>query len=54
MQIEIMKKRVSEKFIIVTDDKRYCNNLFPNYEVISGSIKECFLYLIECKKHYSI
>ena len=42
--IKLMKKG-AEKFIIVTDDKRYCNNLFPNYEVISGSIKECFFIL---------
>lgn len=48
--IKLMKKKGAEKFIIVTDDKRYCNNLFPNYEVISGSIKECFFYLMKARK----
>lgn len=47
--IELMKKKGVEKFIIVTDDKRYCENLFPNYEIISGSIKECFLHLMKAK-----
>lgn len=47
--IELMKKKGIQKFTIVTDDKRYCENLFPNYEVISGSIKECFLYLMNAR-----
>lgn len=47
--IEIMKKRGIEKFIIVTDDKKYCDILFPKYEVVFGSIKECFLYLLTAK-----
>ena len=47
--IERMKKKGVEKFIIVTDDKKYCNILFPDYEVVSGSIKECFLFLLKAK-----
>ena len=42
-------KKGAEKFIIVTDDKRYCNNLFPNYEVISVQLRNVF-YLMKARK----
>lgn len=47
--IRIMRRKGVTKFIIVTDDKKYCNNLFPNYKIISGSIEECFFYLMNAK-----
>lgn len=44
--INYMKKHNNIKeFIVVTDDKYYAKALFPDLEVISGSITICFQYL---------
>ena len=44
--INYMKKHNNvNKFIVVTDDKYYAKELFPDLEVISGSIALCFQYL---------
>ena len=45
-----MKKNFKIKnFLIVTDDYKYSKNLFPNFEIISGSIENCFKALMSVK-----
>jgi hypothetical protein len=48
--INYMKKYNNvNKFIVVTDDKYYAKALFPDLEVISGSVATCFQYLTFAK-----
>jgi hypothetical protein len=45
-----MKKNFEIKnFLIVTDDYRYAKSLFPNFEIISSSIENCFKALMSVK-----
>lgn len=37
------------KFVVVTDDYRYAKSLFPEYEIISGSIGNCYSVLNNAK-----
>ena len=37
-----------KKFIIVTDDYRYCKKLFPDLEIISNSIEKCYSTIYNC------
>ena len=38
------------KKMCVTDDQKYAMRIFPNLEIISGSIEECFAALMGCQK----
>jgi hypothetical protein len=38
-----------DKFIIVTDDKRYAGALFPELPVLQGGIAECYVALYQAK-----
>jgi hypothetical protein len=47
--INLMKKNGIKNFIIVTDDKKYCEKFLPGYPIISNSIEKSFLYLYKAK-----
>ena len=50
MGMENIKKINNIKnFKIVTDDYRYAKALFPNFEIISESIEQCYLTIFNCK-----
>jgi len=38
-----------DKFIVVTDDRRYANALFPELLVLQGGIAECYVSLYQAK-----
>ena len=40
--------RKVKKFIIVTDDYRYCKKLFPDLEIISNNIEKCYSTIYNC------
>ena len=37
-----------EKFLIVTDDYKYCYKLFPDLEIISNDIERCYSTIYNC------
>ena len=48
--INHMKQRADIKtFIVVTDDARYAKSMFPNFEIISGDIGQCYATLYNAK-----
>ena len=44
----IMKFGKVKKFLIVTDDYRFCKTLFPDIEIISNSIEKCYATIYNC------
>lgn len=44
----IMKFGKVKKFLIVTDDYRFCKTLFPDLEIISNSIEKCYATIYNC------
>lgn len=48
--INHMKQRADIKtFIVVTDDERYAKSMFPNFEIVSGDIGQCYATLYNAK-----
>lgn len=39
------ERRGIERFVIVTDDVRYARAIFPQYEVLTGGVGECYVAL---------